>query len=216
MTTALPSKTATTVSLTQIRAFIQDRKSDHRLLQILMAHFDAVPAAAMLRHRVPMNSWRDDQVDGASFHADLIRAVDRRIPTAKASRHLRPALRILDRFGFEPLPEIDVDDLVIESASLGIRGKLDLMGHLRGRPAVVEIKTMHRIPDTFAHLEHAVQASLLFALAWDRAPKKDVDRVAILYVESVAPHRAFLLEVQQPHQFIHVGSRIAAHLIGRI
>lgn len=216
MTTALHSKKASTVSLTQIRAFIQGRKSDHRLLQILKAHFDAVPAAAMLRHRVPVNAWRDDQVDGAAFHADLIRAVDRRIPAAKASRHLRPALRILDRFGFEPLPEIDVGDLLIESASLGIRGKLDLMGHLRGHPAVVEIKTMHRIPDTFAHLEHAVQASLLFALAWDRAPKKDTDRVAVLYVESTAPHRAFLLEIQRPHKFINVGSQIAAHLLGRV
>ncbi len=215
MTTALPSHTTSTVSITKVRDFIQDRANDARLLQILESEFDPIPAAAMLRHRVPLNSWREDHLDGTAFHAALVRAVDRRISASDAPRQLRPALRILDRFGFAPLPEIDVDDLLVESPALGVRGKLDLVGHFNGQPALVEIKTVHRIPHDYAHLEHAVQASLLFSLAWDRAPRPGHDRVVVLYVESTAPHAAFLRAVQLPHRFINVGSRIAAHLLRR-
>jgi hypothetical protein len=204
-----------TVPLTDLRRFIQNREDDRLLLKLLRTEFDSIPAQAMLRHRMPAGCWKDGQVDGAEFHAELIDAVERGLAAEVAPAALRPALHILRRFRFEPLPEIQADNLLLDSPSIGVRGKADLIGRLHGQPALVEIKTIHDIPSDYAFLEHSIQASLLFALAWDRPPRPMQDRVAILYVASTSPHRAFLRDVQLPRRFFHVGSRLAAHLLGR-
>jgi hypothetical protein len=215
MSPALPFSRPPTVPLTTLRRFIQSREDDGLLLKLLRTQFDPIPAQAMLRHRLPVGHWHEGQVDGADFHARLIEAVERGVVPHSAPASLRPALRILHRFHFSPLPEIQADDLLFDSPSMGVRGKADLIGHIQGQPALVEIKTVHTIPSDYAHLEHSIQAAMLFGLAWDRAPRPGLDRVSILYVESARPHRAFLQEVQLPRRFMNVGSRLAAHLLGR-
>lgn len=215
MPSTLPLSPRPTLPLTALRRFIQSREDDGLLLKLLRTQFDPIPARAMLRHRLPMGHWQEGQVDGAAFHAELIDAVERGVAPEVAPLSLRPALRILHRFHFKPLPEIQADKLLLENPSMGVRGIADLIGRIRGQPALVEIKTIHEIPADYAFLEHSIQAAMLFGLAWDRTPRPDSDRVAILYVESTRPHRAFLQEVQLPRRFMNVGSRLADHLRGR-
>ncbi len=215
MTTALPSSPRPSLPLTAVRDFIQSREHDGLLLQLLRAQFDPIPAKAMMHHRLPMNSWRHDQIDGAQFHTDLTEAIEAGATAKSAPQHLRPALAILRRFGFESRSGKRVDGILMESPTLGLRGKADLIGRIHGLPALVEIKTVHEIPADYALLEHSIQAAMLFALAWGRPPRPMQDRVAILYVTSTHPHRAFLREVQLPRRFFHVGSQIAAHLLGK-
>lgn len=203
----------TLTSLTSLRHCIQNRKHDGALASILHRHFDPIPATAMLRHRVPQNSWRDGQLDGTQFHAELTAAVKARMPVSHAPEHLRPALTLLKRYHFSPLPEIPVDEVTFDDPKTGLRGKADLAGWAAGdREALIEIKTTHDIPDKYPYFEHSIQAAALYALLWGHAPEPRNHFVRILYVSSTAPHDAYLLAVQMPHVFCRVAADLAAHL----
>jgi hypothetical protein len=81
-----------TVPLTDLRRFIQNREDDRLLLKLLRTEFDSIPAQAMLRHRMPAGCWKDGQVDGAEFHAELIDAVERGLAAEVAPAALRPCI----------------------------------------------------------------------------------------------------------------------------
>ena len=209
MNTTAPTPTT---SMTSLRRIIQDRKHDHLLSSILYRHFDPIPAAAMLRHRMPRNQWRDGQIDGSQFHAELTAAVKNRTAAVQAPKHLRPALSLLERYHFTPLPEVPVEELLFDDPKTGLCGKADLVGWSGEREAVIEIKTTHEIPANYPYFEHSVQASALYPLVWGHPPEAYNNFIRVLYVSSTAPHRAYLLPVQMPHKFCRIAVELAAHL----
>jgi hypothetical protein len=168
----------------------------------------------MLRHRLPEHRWRDGQLDGHEFHHELTAAVQRGARSDRAPHHLRPALRLLENYHFKPLPEIPATEITYVDEELGVRGVPDLVGHANGRRAIIEIKTVHTIPHDYAYLEHALQTSLLFQLVWGHRPHSQKNFLRVLYVESAAPHRAYLLPVQMPNRFCDVATALAHHLRG--
>lgn len=204
MKTSLPT-------LTDIRRFTQNHDHDRSLLATLKRHFSPIPAAAMMRHRIPQNAWREGQLDGQHFHSDLTKALREGIYSSRAAPALRASLKELESLGFrisrEPLEEMVVSDM-----RLGLRGKLDLAGEIRGKKAVVEIKTIHHLPVCYPHLEHALQASACFALAWGHKPHSAKHGVFVLYVGSTAPHPARLLPVQMPNRWVDVACDLAAQI----
>jgi len=203
----------TPISLTSLRRAIHDRKHDGALADILQRHFDPIPAGAMRRHRMPRNKWREAQIDGTEFHEELTAAVKAGTSPANAPKHLRPALSLLERYQFIPMPEVSVDELLLDDPQTGLRGKADLAGWAAGdREALIEIKTTHDIPTDYPYLEHSVQAAALYPLVWGHAPEPRNHFVRVLYVSSTAPHRAYLLEVQMPHVFCRVAADLATHL----
>lgn len=214
ITAPASTSTTSTVTVTEIRRFVQDRENDATTLRILECVFDAEPARAMLRHRMPEHRWREGQRDGADFHQELTAAVNCSTPAHRAPSYLRPALRLLEAFHFEPIPEIPASEITYIDEKLGVRGVPDLVGHTKGRRALIEIKTVHKIPFNYPYLEHSLQAALLFQLFWSHRPHSQKHFVRVLYAESAAPHRAFLLPAQMPNRFCAVALAIARHLRG--
>lgn len=214
MITAPAFATSTTVTLTAIRRLVQGRLHDDVLLAALESTFDAEPARAMLRHRMPEHRWRDGQLDGHEFHRELTAAVHRGTPPSRAPSHLRAALRLLENYHFKPIPRFPASEITYVDEKLGVRGIPDLVGYANGRRAIIEIKTVHTIPHDYAYLEHALQTSLLFQLVWGHRPHSQNNFLRVLYVESSAPHRAYLLPVQMPNRFCDVATALAHHLRG--
>lgn len=204
---------SSTIPLTRLRQFIQERQNEHLFASVLREHFDPAPAEAMLKHRVPWNRWKNGQIDGSDFHTELSRALRSGVSPAAAAAYLRPALQVLRRYHFSLLTKGDGDEVTYESPQCGLRGRLDLVGYAGVARAVVEVKTIHQIPVDYPYVEHAIQASASFLLAWGHRPHSEKHFCRILYVESVAPHRAFLMRVSMANRFADVATDIAQSLL---
>lgn len=207
-----PTLSTKTASMTALRRLIQSRHHDPLIASCLRRHFDPKPADAILRHRVPQKNWRDGQLDGAAFHANLIDALRAKIRPHDTSVQLQPALRLLARYDFTLLPEVRPEELVLSDTQLGLHGMPDLVGWCGSRRAMIEIKTVHDIPVGYPYLEHSVQTSALFQIAWGHAPHSKSHFVRVLYVQSTAPYAAYLLPVQMPNVFCNVARELAASL----
>jgi hypothetical protein len=204
-----------TIPLTRLRHFIQERQNEQLFESVLRRHFDPAPAEAMLKHRVPQNRWRNGQIAGANFHTDLFHALRSKVSLSDAPAHLRPALQVLRRYHFAPLIKGDGEEVTCESPECGLRGRLDLVGYAGAARAVIEVKTIHQIPHDYPHVEHAIQASASFLLAWGHRPHSEKHFCRILYVESSSPHRAFLMRVSMANRFADVATDLAQSLLNR-
>lgn len=203
-----------TVSLTDVRRLIQNRRDDVFLHRTLRHHFPPRPASALLHHRTPAGRYQAGQMDGQAFHNDLIRCLRDGTAPADAPWRLRPALRALEREGFRLVAEVESESYVFDDLGLRLRGIPDLVGWCRDwRKALVEVKTIHQLPARFPYLEHSIQASALFQMCWGHWPHPTRHVIGVLYVESTAPFAARLLPVQTPSRFIRVGADLARHLL---